>query len=103
MNRWLVRIRQWHRWMAPLVALPLVVTVITGVSYRLAKDWGGFSRDQVHWLMTIHEGEWLGSDWEPVVVLLNALGLLWMLATGAGLLFQNFRKQWIAFRKQAGG
>jgi len=101
--RLLVRVRQWHRWMAPLVVLPLLVTVSTGVTYRLAKDWGGLSREQVHWLMTIHEGEWLGPALEPVVVLLNAVGLLWMLATGAWLLLQSFRRQWIASRKEAGG
>lgn len=101
--RLLVRIRQLHRWMAPVVLLPLLVTVGTGVSYRLAKDWGGFSGEQVHWLMTLHEGEWLGPVLEPVVVLLNAIGLLWMLGTGAWLLFQNFRKQWIASREKAGG
>ena len=101
--RLLVRVRQWHRWMAPLVVLPLLVTVSTGVTYRLAKDWGGLSREQVHWLMTIHEGEWLGPVLEPIVVLLNAVGLLWMLATGAWLLLQSFRRQWIASRKEAGG
>ena len=103
MARLLVRVCQWHRLMAPLVVLPLLVTVSTGVTYRLAKDWGGLSREQVHWLMTIHEGEWLGPVLEPVVVLLNAVGLLWMLATGAWLLLQSFRRQWIAFRKEAGG
>ncbi len=103
MTRLLVRVREWHRWMAPLVLLPLLVTVASGVSYRLAKDWGGLSREQVHWLMTIHDGEWLGPDLEPVVVLLNALGLLWMLGTGGWLLFQSFRRQWIASRKHAGG
>ena len=100
--RLLVRVRQWHRWMAPLVVLPLLVTVSTGVTYRVAKDWGGLSREQVHWLMTIHEGEWLGPVLEPVMVLLNAVGLLWMLATGAWLLFQNFRRQCLASRKEAG-
>ncbi len=103
MARLLVRVRQLHRWVAPLVVLPLLVTVSTGVTYRLAKDWGGVSRDQVHWLMTIHEGEWLGPALEPVVVLLNAVGLLWMLATGSWLLLQNVRRQWIASRKEAGG
>ena len=74
-----------------------------GCDLSVAKDWGGLSREQVHWLMTIHEGEWLGPALEPVVVLFNALGLLWMLATGGWLLLQNVRKQWIASRKEAGG
>ena len=59
----------------------------------LARDWFGASREQVHWLMVVHEGEWLGSTLEPVVVLLNAIGLLWMLITGAGLLIERWRRK----------
>lgn len=73
--------------------LPLLVTVVSGVSYRLARDWFGFSREQVHWLMTLHEGEWLGPTLEPVVVFLNALGLVWMLLTGGTMLIMRWRKQ----------
>ena len=80
------RVRQWHRTLAPIVLLPLVVTVTTGVSYRIAKNWFGLSRDQVHLLMSIHEGEYLGQTLEPLYVLLNGLGLLWMLFTGGAML-----------------
>lgn len=73
--------------------LPLLVTVVSGVSYRLARDWFGFSCEQVHWLMTLHEGEWLGPTLEPVVVFLNALGLVWMLLTGGTMLIMRWRKQ----------
>ena len=89
----LVRVRELHRTIAPLVLLPLLTTVCSGVAYRLARDWFGLERDQVLWLMTIHEGEWLGATLEPVVVLLNAVGLLWMLLTGAGLLIDRWRKK----------
>ena len=85
--------RALHRRFAPLVVLPLLVTVTTGVTYRLARDWFGVDKDNVHWLMTVHEGEWLGPTLEPVVVLLNALGLLWMLVTGATLLIARWRRQ----------
>ncbi|QNG26040.1 PepSY domain-containing protein [Synechococcus sp. HK01-R] len=89
---WLRSIRQWHRWLAPFVLLPLLLTVGSGVGYRLARDWAGFSRDQVHWLMVLHEGEWLGPKLEPVLVLLNGLGLLWMLITGATMLVQQWKR-----------
>ena len=89
----LVRVRELHRAIAPLVLLPLLTTVCSGLAYRLARDWFGVERDQVHWLMTLHEGEWLGATLEPVVVLLNALGLLWMLLTGAGLLIARWRRK----------
>ena len=89
----LVRARELHRTLAPWVLMPLLVTMTTGVSYRLARDWFGCSREQVHWLMVMHEGEWMGSSLEPVFVLLNALGLLWMLVTGASILIGRWRRK----------
>jgi uncharacterized iron-regulated membrane protein len=42
--------------------------------------------------MVLHEGEWLGKGLEPFYVLLNGLGLLWMLISGASLLLQRWRQ-----------
>ncbi|MEO1429866.1 MAG: PepSY domain-containing protein [Cyanobacteria bacterium J06633_8] len=84
-------LRKLHLTIAPVVILPLLITVSTGVVYRISKDWFGLSRNQVHFLMVIHEGEYLGKTLEPVYVLLNGLGLLWMLATGGAMLLQNFK------------
>ncbi|MGC6483092.1 MAG: PepSY domain-containing protein [Synechococcus sp.] len=89
---WLRRIRQLHRWVAPFVVLPLFISLTTGVGYRIARDWGGVDRAQVHWLMNLHEGEWLGPRLEPLVVLLNGLGLLWMLVTGVTMAWQSLRR-----------
>jgi hypothetical protein len=89
----LVRVRELHQRIAPFVLLPLFITVCSGVGYRLARDWFGASREQVHWLMTLHEGEWLGPTLEPIVVLMNAVGLLWMLITGLALLIERWRRQ----------
>ena len=87
--------REFHRNFAPIILLPLVITVLTGMSYRIGKSWFGLSRDQVHFLMVIHEGEYLGKMLEPFYVLLNGLGVLWMLITGAVLLWQNVtRSRW---------
>jgi hypothetical protein len=91
-----LRLRQAHATLAPLVVLPLLITVVTGLGYRLLRDWGGVDRDRAHLLMVLHEGEWLthwfGRDGETVYVLLNGLGLLWMLATGVTLLVQRWRR-----------
>jgi DMSO/TMAO reductase YedYZ heme-binding membrane subunit len=87
--------RKFHRTVALIVLLPLVVTVFTGVSYRLGKSWIGLSRDQVHFLMEIHEGEYLGQTLEPFYVLFNGLGLLWMIGTGFVMLWQTIsRSPW---------
>ncbi|MFM7361604.1 MAG: peptidase [Cyanobium sp.] len=89
----LTLLRRAHGFLAPFVLLPLLLTVLTGMGYRLLRDWGGLSRDQVHLLMTLHEGEWLkrwfGPDGETVYVLLNGLGLLWMLGSGAAMIGQR--------------
>ena len=85
--------RELHSRLAPWVLLPLLVTMSSGVTYRLARDWFGCTREQVHWLMVIHEGEWLGETLEPVVVLLNATVLLWMLVTGGAILLNRWRRK----------
>ncbi|MEB3234147.1 MAG: peptidase [Cyanobacteriota bacterium] len=83
--------------MAPVVVLPLLITISTGMGYRLLRDWGGLSRDQAHLLMVLHEGEWLkplvGSNGETLYVLLNGLGLLWMLGSGVGLLWRRLSRR----------
>jgi hypothetical protein len=89
------RLRQLHAGLAPFVVAPLLVTVCTGLSYRLLRDWGGMGRDAAHILMELHEGgwlkPWLGPTGETLYVLLNGLGLLWMLSSGAGLLWQRLQ------------
>jgi uncharacterized iron-regulated membrane protein len=75
--------------LAPWVFLPLFISALTGTFYRVCKDLLGYSRDEVHWLMSLHEGEWLGDNGELVYVILNSLGLIWMLITG----FQMFSKK----------
>ena len=87
--------RQFHKTLAPWVFLPLFISSITGLLYRVSKDLLGYSREQVHWLMSLHEGEWLGDNGELISVILNSLGVLWMLITG----FQMFSKK-ITFTKK---
>ena len=86
------QIRKWHSALAPIVMLPLIMTVCTGVIYRLSKDWFGLSRDQVHFLMSIHEGEYLGHTLEPFYVLFNGLGVILILVTGGVMVFQNLKR-----------
>jgi hypothetical protein len=91
-----MRFRRWHGALAPFVLLPLLLTVSTGLAYRLLRDWGGLGRDPAHFLMALHEGEWLrtwfGPAGETLYVLANALGLLAMIGSGAALLLQRRRK-----------
>ena len=93
--KFIINSRQFHKSLAPWVFLPLFISALTGVFYRISKDLLGYSRDDVHWLMSLHEGEWLGVNGELIYVILNSLGLLWMLITG----FKMFSKQ-ISFSKK---
>ena len=83
--------RRWHGRLGPLLLLPLLNSALTGVAYRLAKDWLGLERQQVHWLMVLHEGEWLGATGESLYVLCEALGVLWLLGTGGILAWNRLR------------
>jgi hypothetical protein len=91
-----LRLRRAHAALAPWVLAPLLLTVSTGLAYRLLRDWGGLGRDSAHGLMVLHEGEWLrhwfGPSGETLYVLANGLGLLWMLATGGAMLWQRSRR-----------
>jgi hypothetical protein len=91
-----LRLRRLHGALAPWVLAPLLLTVSTGVGYRLLRDWGGLNRDQAHGLMVLHEGQWLerwfGASGETFYVLANGLGLLWMLVSGAAMVWERWRR-----------
>jgi len=91
-----LRLRRAHAALAPWVLAPLLLTVTTGLAYRLLRDWGGLGRDPAHGLMVLHEGEWLrhwfGPSGETFYVLTNGLGLLWMLGTGGAMLWQGWHR-----------
>ena len=93
----MVRCRQAHAAVAPFVLAPLLVTASTGVAYRVLRDWLGWGRDQAHPLMTLHEGEWLkpwlGPHGETLYVLLNGLGLFWMVGSGALMVWQRLQRR----------
>lgn len=71
--------RQIHRALAPILALPLVVTVVTGSLYQIARLNDNFD---YYWLIQIHKGQWGPLDLQAVYPFLNGLGLLLMVATG---------------------
>ena len=86
---WKIQLRKFHQTVAPIVLIPLIITVITGTCYRLGRDWFGFSREQTHWLMAIHQADYLGNNLRSLYVLLNGLGLLWMIITGISMIRIN--------------
>ena len=90
------RFRQLHRQLAPVMVLPVLLTLITGTLYQIA-DLGG-KGDNFGLLLDWHKGHFGSLNLERIYVFLNALGLLTLAITGFSLWFLSRRKS----RKRGG-
>ncbi|HLO48485.1 MAG TPA: PepSY domain-containing protein [Kamptonema sp.] len=77
-----VNFRKLHRQIAPIIFIPLLLTAITGVAYRLAENWLGMEGESSEIFMVIHQGEYLGKALRPFYVLLLALGTIGIIVSG---------------------
>jgi hypothetical protein len=84
-------LRKLHRTLAPIIFLPLFITAVTGVSYRVAHSWFNAPGEVGEFLMYIHQGTFLGKNLRVFYVFLNALGVIAMLFTGI-LMTRLFRR-----------
>ena len=86
------RLRQLHSMMAPIMLLPLLITLFTGMGFQIA-----VSLEQTSdflWLMEWHRGKFGAINLEVVYPFLNALGLLTLVITGMVMWVQmNQRKR----------
>ncbi len=87
MSKQPLNVRRVHRWLAPLMVLPLLLTLFTGVLFQFA----GFAQQerQFRWLMAMHKGHFGVLDLSPVYPFLNALGLLFLVVTGVSMWLQG--------------
>lgn len=76
------RQRSLHAWLAPLLFAPLLVSAVTGISFRLGKAWFDIPTPVARWLLRLHQGSYLGKDLRVVYVLLLGIGALALLGTG---------------------
>ncbi|AFY61905.1 hypothetical protein [Synechococcus sp. PCC 6312] len=73
--------RQFHQAIAPLVALPLLLTAITGSIYQITDLSGNESK----WLLEMDKGIFGILKPEAMYPFLNALGLFALLGTGISM------------------
>ncbi|WP_013324596.1 hypothetical protein [Gloeothece verrucosa] len=74
--------RKYHRQIAIIAALPLILTVITGVGYTIVDEW--FEQGELgEFLLGIHTFEII--HLEKIYPLLNGLGLIGLLVTGLSM------------------
>lgn len=75
--------RKYHRLLAPILALPLIITVLTGMLATMVGPWSlnlGLTRS---FFLGIHTGEIL--HLEGIYPMLNGLGLIGLLVTGLSM------------------
>ena len=78
--------RKLHRKVAPILFIPLLLSALTGIGYRLGRSWFGISKDTGKIFMNIHQGTFLGKPLEPVYVSLVGLGLIGLVITGFSMI-----------------
>jgi uncharacterized iron-regulated membrane protein len=80
--------RNLHRKIAPVLFLPLCLSALTGLAYRIGNSWFGLPNDFGALMLTIHTGRFLGQSLSPFYVLLVGLGLIGIVVTGLNMLLQ---------------
>ncbi|KAI9129960.1 PepSY domain-containing protein [Acaryochloris sp. CCMEE 5410] len=75
-----LNLRRLHKATAPLMCVPLLLTLLTGVGFQMAAVSG--KGDQFLWLLDLHRGKFGRFNLELVYPFLNALGLLVLIITG---------------------
>lgn len=81
-----LNLRRLHRTLAPLMCVPLLLTVTTGMLFQMAAT--SQQGDQFLWLLDLHRGKFGRFNLEALYPYLNGLGLLALLLTGTLMWFQ---------------
>jgi len=79
-------LRHIHRFFAPLMVIPLLLTSITGCIYQFMDILG--RGESLDWLLDIHKGNFGIIDLESIYPFFNALGILILSITGVLLWFK---------------
>ncbi|MDX2214975.1 MAG: PepSY domain-containing protein [Oculatellaceae cyanobacterium bins.114] len=75
--------RKYHRSLALILSLPLLLTVLTGMGYVIFDEWLHMGKVG-HFMIELHTMHLVGL--ETIYPLLTGLGLVGLLVTGANLL-----------------
>ena len=79
------RFRQLHRTLAPIMVLPILLTLLTGSVYQIVTI-NGQGAD-FNWLLNWHKGQFGFVNLERIYPFFNALGLLTLVITGIQMWF----------------
>lgn len=86
-----LRLRQLHRALVPVMVLPLLLTLTTGVLFQFAV--ASDRADDFIWLLELHRGKFGQINLDLIYPFLNALGLLTLLITGVLMWLQSPKRK----------
>ncbi|MDX2212710.1 MAG: hypothetical protein SFY66_05410 [Oculatellaceae cyanobacterium bins.114] len=75
--------RKYHRSIALIIALPILLTVLTGVAATIVREWGLSLGLSSGLLLKIHTGEIF--HLEGIYPILNGVGLIGLIVTGISM------------------
>lgn len=81
-----VQIRRLHFAVAPVMVIPLILTLLTGSLYQVALLRG--AAGDFFWLMEFHKGKFGPLDLQGIYPFLNAFGALVLAVTGITMWIQ---------------
>ena len=87
--------RKYHRAIALIIAMPILLTTLTGIIATFIREWGLNIGLSSHWFLKVHTGEifHLGA----IYPILSGVGLLGLLVSGLSMsgIFNQRRKKTI--------
>ena len=75
--------RKYHRILAIIIALPLTLTVLTGMLTTVVKEWPINTEISARLLLKVHTGEIF--NLQAIYPILNGLGIIGLLVTGLSM------------------
>lgn len=75
--------RKYHRAIALIIAIPILLTVLTGIAATFIREWGINLGVSASWLLKLHTGEIF--HLEAIYPILNGVGLIGLLVTGLSM------------------
>ena len=87
-----MKFRPLHRKISIWLALPLLVSAMTGVAYRIGRSWFGMSSQIGGEILSIHSWSWLGKAGSLAVIWVVGCGLLFLCGSAFQMLWSSGRK-----------
>lgn len=80
------RLRLLHRKFAPWLLPFLLLSAVSGITYRVGRSWFGFTKEKGNEVLYFHTGAWFGTHGSVIYVILIGLGLLFLVISGLWML-----------------